>query len=59
MASNLPKTGKIISIELRENAADIARENISKAGFEEIIEVRVGDAKEVIPKLRKEKSNST
>lgn len=55
MASNLPKTGKIISIELRENAADIARENISKAGFEEIIEVRVGDAKEVIPKLRKEK----
>jgi predicted O-methyltransferase YrrM len=57
MASNRPKRGssKIISIELRENAADIARENIKEAGFDDVIEVRVGDAKEVIPKLKNEK----
>jgi len=55
MAMNLPKSSRIVSIELRENAAEIARENIEEAGFEDRIEVRVGDAKEVIPKLKAEK----
>lgn len=55
MASNLPKTGKIISVELRGNAAEIARENIEEAGLSGMVQVRVGDAKEVIPKLRREK----
>jgi len=55
MASNLSKSSKIISIEFRENAADIARENIEEAGFEDVIEVRVGDAKEIIPRLKNEK----
>ena len=57
MAMNLPKTksAKIISIEFRPNAAEIARENIEEAGFADTIEVHVGDAKEIIPRLKNEK----
>lgn len=51
MARLLPKGGRIICIEIDGNSAEIARRNIEKAGFSNKIEVMVGDAKRVIPRL--------
>ncbi len=45
-----PQT-EIITIEVDSDIADIARMNIKKAGFEDRVEIRVGDATELIPSL--------
>lgn len=44
MARALPEDGKIISLELREEHANVARTNIDRAGFSDRVEVRVGAA---------------
>jgi predicted O-methyltransferase YrrM len=43
--------GKVVTIELDTSIADIARKNISKAELSDRIDVRVGNALEVISKL--------
>jgi predicted O-methyltransferase YrrM len=43
--------GKLITIEIDKNLADIARKNIAKAGLSHKIEVISGNALEVIPTL--------
>jgi predicted O-methyltransferase YrrM len=43
--------GKLITIEIDKNLADIARKNISKAGLSNKIDVIGGNALEVIPTL--------
>jgi len=53
MASKLKK-GKLITIEIDPDKAEIAKSNIFKAGLANKIEVVVGDAKEIIPKLNVE-----
>ena len=52
MAKHLPEGAKIVSIEVNKEAADAARENIKAAGFEEKIELIVGDARREIKKLK-------
>lgn len=42
---------KIDTIEISESSAQIARENIEKAGFKSVITVHLGDAKEVLPEM--------
>jgi predicted O-methyltransferase YrrM len=51
MAKNAPKNSKILSIEINPIFAIIAREIVKKAGFGNI-QIVVGDAKRVIPKLK-------
>lgn len=51
MAKNLSGEGKITSVEINPELAQIARENIKRAGFEDKVEIIVGDALEVLPKL--------
>jgi predicted O-methyltransferase YrrM len=51
MAKNAPQTSKIISIEINPVFAKIARKIVKKAGFDNI-QIVVGDAKRVIPKLK-------
>ncbi|EPE25421.1 S-adenosyl-L-methionine-dependent methyltransferase [Glarea lozoyensis ATCC 20868] len=51
MAKALPEDGKIITCELESESAEIARENIRKAGFENKIEVKVGAAKDTLTKM--------
>lgn len=46
------KKGKIISLEFDSHAAEIARQNIAKAGLSDKIEIIVGDARETIPKIK-------
>jgi predicted O-methyltransferase YrrM len=46
--------GKVITLELEPEHAKVARENISNAGFEEVVEVRVNPALETLAKMQKE-----
>ena len=43
--------GKVVTIEIDRSVADIARKNVADAGLSEKINVIVGDALKVIPKL--------
>jgi predicted O-methyltransferase YrrM len=54
MGSMLPEenSGKVITIEIDEGSANIARKNIEDAALANKVEVIVGDALEIIPKLR-------
>ncbi|KKR34248.1 MAG: hypothetical protein UT63_C0004G0035, partial [Candidatus Gottesmanbacteria bacterium GW2011_GWC2_39_8] len=53
MAINLPDHGHITTIEIDENNAEEARENIKRAGFTDKIKVLVGPAKKILPILKK------
>lgn len=44
LARALPTDGKLISLELREHHAAVARRNLAQAGLAEKVEVRVGPA---------------
>jgi caffeoyl-CoA O-methyltransferase len=48
LARALPENGALISLELDERHADVARENVAEAGLAKQIEVRVGDARELL-----------
>ncbi|MBI3840396.1 MAG: O-methyltransferase [Thaumarchaeota archaeon] len=51
MGRHLKKGQKITCVEVREDMAKVARSNIEKAGLTDRIEVMVGDAKSILPKL--------
>jgi predicted O-methyltransferase YrrM len=50
-ADTLQADGKVVTIEINRSVADIARKNIDDAGLSGKINVIVGDALEVIPRL--------
>jgi predicted O-methyltransferase YrrM len=54
LARALPETGKVISLELKEEHANFAMENIKKAGLAERVSFMVGDASESLERLVKE-----
>jgi predicted O-methyltransferase YrrM len=50
-ADILQADGKVVTMEIDRSIADIARKNVADAGLSEKINVIVGDALKVIPKL--------
>ena len=48
LARALSENGALISLELDERHAAVARENVAGAGLESKVEVRVGDARELL-----------
>ena len=50
-ARALPDDGALISLEISERHAEVARANIERAGLSEKVEVRVGDAHELLAAL--------
>jgi len=56
LARALPADGKLISLELEEKHARVARENIEVAGLTERVEIRVGPALESLTRLQAEKA---
>jgi predicted O-methyltransferase YrrM len=54
LAKALPEGGRLISLELDPRHAEVARENISNAGLDEVVEVREGPASESLPQLAAE-----
>jgi caffeoyl-CoA O-methyltransferase len=51
LARALPPHGRLITIEVDEHHADVARRNIARANLADKIEVRVGPALDVLPTL--------
>lgn len=54
LARALQKGGQLISLELDQHHADVALANISNAGLGNAVKIRVGNALEELPKLKKE-----
>ena len=48
LARALPPDGKLVSLEVEERHAGVARENVAAAGLAERAEIRVGDARELL-----------
>lgn len=51
IARALPSDGRLITLEVDEKHARVARENFEKAGVADKVEVRVGDAHQMLPEL--------
>lgn len=51
MARALGDGGRLVTIEIDEGAASVARNNIERAGLSDVVEVRVGAALTVLPEL--------
>jgi predicted O-methyltransferase YrrM len=47
----IPNAGRLISIERESEKANQARQNLARAGLEEWVDIRVGDATEVVSGL--------
>jgi len=54
LARALPAGGKLISLEVDDTYAEIARDNIKRAGMDHIAEVRVGKALETLETIEAE-----
>jgi caffeoyl-CoA O-methyltransferase len=54
LARALPEGGSLVSLELDERYAEVARENLTEAGLAERVEVRVGDAKKLLANMVQE-----
>lgn len=52
LAKGLTENGKLITLELREEDARTAKQYFAKAGMEKRIDLRVGDALNIIPTLQ-------
>jgi predicted O-methyltransferase YrrM len=54
LARALPSDGKVITLELEEKHARVARENLANAGIFERVEIRVGPALDSLTRLQAE-----
>ncbi len=53
MAEGLKKNGKLITIDINYELEDMVKEYVKKAGFENQIEMKIGNALDIIPELDK------
>src|SRR3712207_3479105 len=44
----LPEDGMLVCLEIDERHAEVARQNVERAGLAEKVEIRVGDARELL-----------
>lgn len=54
LARALPQGGRLLSLEAEPAHAEVARANIARAGLQQAVEVRVGDARQLLPRLADE-----
>jgi len=54
MARALPQNGRLISLELDQHHADVAQKNITHAGLDAIVDIRIGKAIDLLPKIEAE-----
>ena len=50
----LPVDGHLVTLELEQSNADIARRNIIKAGLDPMVDIRVGKAIDLLPQIEAE-----
>jgi caffeoyl-CoA O-methyltransferase len=51
LARGMAEDGRLISLEIDEHHAEVARQNVERAGFAEKVEIRVGDARKLLARL--------
>ena len=51
LARGIAEDGRLISLEIDEHHAGVARQNVERAGLAERVEIRVGDARELLTKI--------
>ena len=51
LARSLPKDGRLITVEYEPKHAEVARQNILRAGLEALVDIRIGAALEALPKI--------
>ena len=51
LARGMAEDGRLISLEIDEHHAGVARQNVERAGLAERVEIRVGDARELLTKI--------
>src|ERR1700761_1762418 len=54
LARALPVNGHLVTLELEQSNADIARKNIIKAGLDPVVNIRGGKALDLLPLLEEE-----
>lgn len=54
LARGLPADGRLVTLEYEPRHAEVACSNIAKAGFSGVVEVRIGNALEILPQLAAE-----
>ena len=54
LARALPPDGRLITLEIDQRHADVAAENLARAGLTDRVEVRVGPALQTLPRLAEE-----
>jgi predicted O-methyltransferase YrrM len=54
LARALPPGGRLLTLEVESNYAEVARANIARAGLADLVELRVGPALEALPQLAAE-----
>ena len=54
LARGLNKEGRLISLELKQKFADVAKVNVDKAGFADQVEYRIGEALDSLEQLNRE-----
>jgi predicted O-methyltransferase YrrM len=57
LARALPPHGRLVTIELEAASVEVARANIRRAGFEALVDLRVGPALDVLPRLEAERGS--
>lgn len=58
LARALPSDGRLITLEADPKHAQVARANIARAGFDSLVDVRIGSALDTLPSLAEEKTES-
>jgi caffeoyl-CoA O-methyltransferase len=51
LARGMAEDGTLISLEIDERHAEVARQNVERAGLAEKVQIRVGDARELLAEL--------
>ena len=51
LARALPDGGRLVTMEAEPKHADVARENIARAGLDNVVDLRVGQALDTLPQL--------
>ncbi|HWD86557.1 MAG TPA: O-methyltransferase [Mucilaginibacter sp.] len=54
LARALPENGHLISLEYEPAYAEIAKQNIEAAGLENIVEIKIGKALDILPQIEAE-----
>lgn len=54
MAGVLPADGRLVTLEADPTYAEVARDNVARAGLDDVVDVRVGPALSTLPQLAAE-----